>query len=105
MSRQLQATAVFAVAGFAAVGAADRVLPPGWINATVGAAGAGTLCATLIGTARNIDAIRAAPLQTTVWRSGWWHGVRKAALRAACAGGVAAPPRRGPRAAERSAPC
>jgi len=34
---QLQATAVFAVADFAAVGAAGSVLPPGWVNATVDA--------------------------------------------------------------------
>lgn len=34
---QLQATAVFAVADFAAVGAAGSVLPPGWLNATVDA--------------------------------------------------------------------
>ena len=90
---QLQATAVFAVADFAAVAAAGSLLPPGWINATVDATlklvapargvclrargrvvhaahlltvcasdvfavddrGAETLCATLIGTARNID--------------------------------------------------
>ena len=32
---QLQATAVFAVADFAAVAAAGSVLPPGWTNATV----------------------------------------------------------------------
>lgn len=95
---QLQATAVFAVADFAAVGAAGSILPPGWINATVDAtlklvapargvclrargrvvhaaqlltvcaadvfamdaAGAETLCATLIGTARNIDTTTAA---------------------------------------------
>lgn len=90
---QLQATAVFAVADFAAVAAAGSVLPPGWTNATVDATlklvapaqgaclrargrvvhaaklltvcasdvfavddqGEETLCATLIGTARNID--------------------------------------------------
>ena len=34
---QLQATAVFAVADFAAVPAAGSVLPPGWTNATVDA--------------------------------------------------------------------
>lgn len=34
---QLQATAVFAVADFAAVGAAGSMLPPGWVNATVDA--------------------------------------------------------------------
>lgn len=89
---QLQATPVFAVADFAAVGAAGSVLPEGWINATVdatlklvapaiGAAlrargrvvsagklltvcaadvfavdadGNETLCATLLGSARNI---------------------------------------------------
>ena len=34
---QLQATAVFAVADFAAVAAAGSVLPPGWTNATVDA--------------------------------------------------------------------
>lgn len=32
---QLQATAVFAIADFAAVAAAGSVLPPGWTNATV----------------------------------------------------------------------
>lgn len=90
---QLQATAVFAVADFAAVAAAGSLLPPGWINATVDATlklvapaqgallrargrvvsagklltvcasdvyavsaeGQETLCATLLGTARNID--------------------------------------------------
>lgn len=90
---QLQATAVFAVADFAAVAAAGSLLPPGWINATVdttlklvapaqgallrargrvvsagklltvcasdvyavSAEGQETLCATLLGTARNID--------------------------------------------------
>lgn len=90
---QLQATAVFAVADFAAVGAAGSVLPPGWTNATVDASlklvapargvclrargrvvhaarlltvcaadvfavdtqGVETLCATWVGTARNID--------------------------------------------------
>ena len=30
---QLQATPVFAIADFAAVGAAGTLLPPGWINA------------------------------------------------------------------------
>ncbi len=34
---QLQATAVFAVADFAAVAAAGTVMPPGWTNATVDA--------------------------------------------------------------------
>ncbi|MBV7542604.1 PaaI family thioesterase [Acidovorax sp. sic0104] len=91
---QLQATAVFAVADFAAVGAAGSVLPPGWVNATVDATvklvapargvclrargrvvdaarlltvcaadvfavdakGQETLCATLLATARNIEA-------------------------------------------------
>lgn len=91
---QLQATAVFAIADFAAVAAAGSVLPPGWVNATVDATlkivapakgeclrargrvvdagrlltvcasdvfavdghGQETLCATLLGTARNIDA-------------------------------------------------
>jgi uncharacterized protein (TIGR00369 family) len=90
---QLQATAVFAVADFAAVAAAGTLLAPGWINATVdttlklvapaqgallrargrvvsagklltvcaadvfavSAEGKETLCATLLGTARNID--------------------------------------------------
>lgn len=90
---QLQATAVFAAADFAAVAAAGSLLPPGWTNATVdatvklvGAArgaclrargrvvhagrlltvcaadvfavdekGAETLCATWLGTARNIE--------------------------------------------------
>lgn len=93
---QLQATAVFAVADFAAVAAAGTVLPPGFINATIDAAlkliapargshllargrvvnasrlltvcaadvyavheGQETLCATLLGTARNIE-LRAA---------------------------------------------
>lgn len=89
---QLQATPVFAVADFAAVGAAGSVLPEGWINATVDATlklvapavgtalrargrvvsagklltvcaadvfavdadGNETLCATLLGSARNI---------------------------------------------------
>jgi len=32
---QLQATAVFALADFAAVAAAGTLLPPGWVNATV----------------------------------------------------------------------
>ena len=90
--RQLQATAIFAVADFAAVAAAGTMLPPGFINATVDATlkivapaigshlvargrvvstsrlltvcaadvfavngGAEILCATLLGTARNID--------------------------------------------------
>ena len=90
---QLQATAVFAVADFAAVAAAGTTLPPGWLNATIDATlkliapaqgvalrakgrvidasklltlcaadvyavaedGRETLCATLLGTARNID--------------------------------------------------
>ncbi|MDR1969239.1 MAG: PaaI family thioesterase [Burkholderiaceae bacterium] len=89
---QLQASAVFAAADFAAVGAAGTLLPPGWINATIDgtlklfapargshlrahgrvvdagrllticaaevyAVGEGqeTLCATLLGTARNIE--------------------------------------------------
>lgn len=90
---ELQATAVFAAADFAAVAAAGSMLPPGWINATVDtslklvapawgsclrargrvvhaarlltvcaadvfavdAAGAETLCATLLATARNIE--------------------------------------------------
>ncbi|MBT9523687.1 MAG: PaaI family thioesterase [Rhizobacter sp.] len=93
---QLQATAVFAVADFAAVAAAGTVLPPGFINATIDASlkliapalgshlvargrvvsasrlltvcaadvyavheGQETLCATLLGTARNIE-LRAA---------------------------------------------
>lgn len=94
---QLQATAVFAVADFAAVAAAGSVLPPGWINATVDATikllapaqgallrargrvvsagkllticasdvyavssqGEEVLCATLLGTARNIQATAA----------------------------------------------
>jgi uncharacterized protein (TIGR00369 family) len=89
---QLQATAVFAAADFAAVAAAGTLLPPGWANATVDATlkivapaqgarlrargrvvNAGqlltvcaaevyavdaddreTLCATLLGTARNL---------------------------------------------------
>jgi acyl-coenzyme A thioesterase PaaI-like protein len=90
--RQLQATAVFAAADFAAVAAAGTMLPPGFINATVDATlkivapaigshlvargrvvsasglltvcaadvfavdnGIETLCATLLGTARNIN--------------------------------------------------
>ncbi len=90
---QLQATAIFAAADFAAVAAAGTMLPPGFINATVDATlkivapaigshlvargrvvsasrlltvcasevfavheGRETLCATLLGTARNIDA-------------------------------------------------
>ncbi|WP_395056241.1 PaaI family thioesterase [Polaromonas sp.] len=90
---QLQATAVFAVADFAAVAAAGSLLAPGWINATVDATlklvapaqgallrargrvlnagklltvcaadvyavnadGEETLCATLLGTARNVQ--------------------------------------------------
>ena len=89
---QLQATAVFAAADFAAVAAAATVLPAGFVNATVDATlklvapargshlvargrvvsasglltvcaaddfavdnGSETLCATLLGTARNID--------------------------------------------------
>lgn len=90
---QLQATAVFAVADFAAVAAAGSLLAPDWINATVDATlklvapaqgvllrargrvvsagklltvcaadvyavnaeGQETLCATLLGTARNIQ--------------------------------------------------
>ncbi len=89
---QLQATAIFAAADFAAVAAAGTLLPPGFINATVDATlkliapargshlvargrvvkaarlltvcaadvfavrdGEETLCATLLGTARNID--------------------------------------------------
>ncbi|MBC7995980.1 MAG: PaaI family thioesterase [Rhizobacter sp.] len=93
---QLQATAVFAAADFAAVAAAGTVLPPGFINATIDAQlkllapargthlvargrvvsasrlltvcaadvyavheGHETLCATLLGTARNIE-LRAA---------------------------------------------
>ena len=94
---QLQATAVFAVADFAAVAAASTTLPTGFINATVDATlklvapargshlvargrvvsasrmltvcaadvyavddGVETLCATLLGTARNIDTRAAA---------------------------------------------
>lgn len=89
---QLQATAVFAIADFAAVSAAGTLLPDGWINATIDGtlkivapargthlravgrvvdasrllticaaevyavdAGQEQLCATLLGTARNID--------------------------------------------------
>jgi acyl-coenzyme A thioesterase PaaI-like protein len=93
---QLQATAVFAVADFAAVSAAGTLLEPGWVNATIDAtvklvapargvalrargrvidaaklltvcaadvvavdAGGGeTLCATWLGTARNIAPAR-----------------------------------------------
>jgi acyl-coenzyme A thioesterase PaaI-like protein len=93
---QLQATAVFAAADFAAVAAAGTLLEPGWVNATIDATlkivaparGAclrargrvvdaarlltvcaadvyavdandhETLCATLLGTARNIDTTR-----------------------------------------------
>lgn len=92
-SGQLQATAVFAAADFAAVAAAGTLLAPGWINATVdatlklvapaqgallrargrvlsagklltvcaadvyavSAAGEETLCATLLGSARNLQ--------------------------------------------------
>jgi uncharacterized protein (TIGR00369 family) len=95
---QLQATAVFAIADFAAVSAAGTLLPAGWVNATIdgaiklvapargtalrargrvidagqlltvcaadvfaiGADGQSTLCATWLGTARNI-----APARTT----------------------------------------
>ena len=91
---QLQATAIFAIADFAAMSAAATVLPPGWVNATIDAnlkivapakgkllrargrvisagrlltvcaaevyavtaSGEELLCATLLGTARNIDA-------------------------------------------------
>ena len=91
---QLQATAVFAAADFAAVAAAATLLAPGWINATVDATlklvapaegvllrargrvlsagklltvcaadvyavnkdGEETLCATLLGSARNLQA-------------------------------------------------
>lgn len=94
---QLQATAVFAVADFAAVAAAGTLLAPGWVNATVDATikllapaqgallrargrvvsagkllticaadvyavsrqGEEVLCATLLGTARNINAVAA----------------------------------------------
>jgi acyl-coenzyme A thioesterase PaaI-like protein len=89
---QLQATAVFAAADFAAVSAAGTLLPPGFVNATIDATlklvapargshlrargrvvsasrlltvcaadvfavadGKETLCASLLGTARNID--------------------------------------------------
>jgi acyl-coenzyme A thioesterase PaaI-like protein len=90
---QLQATAVFAAADFAAVAAAGTLLAPGWVNATVdatlklvapaqgallrargrvlsagklltvcaadvyavNAAGEETLCATLLGSARNLQ--------------------------------------------------
>ncbi|HYW55523.1 MAG TPA: PaaI family thioesterase [Polaromonas sp.] len=90
---QLQATAIFAIADFAAVSAAGTLLPAGWVNATIDAnikivapasgallrargrvinasklltvcaadvysvnsSGEETLCATLLGTARNID--------------------------------------------------
>jgi acyl-coenzyme A thioesterase PaaI-like protein len=93
---QLQATAVFAAADFAAVAAAGTLLEPGWINATIDATlkivapargrslrargrvvdaarlltvcaadvyavdadDHETLCATLLGTARNIDTTR-----------------------------------------------
>jgi uncharacterized protein (TIGR00369 family) len=95
---QLQATAVFAIADFAAVAAAGTLLPVGWVNATIDATlkivgpatgralrargrvvhgarlltvcaaevfavsenGDETLCATLLGTARNIDTTRGA---------------------------------------------
>ena len=90
---QLQATAVFAAADFAAMSAAGSLLPPGFVNASIDATlklvapaigthllargrvvsaakwltvcaaevyavhdGVETLCATLLGTARNIDA-------------------------------------------------
>lgn len=93
---QLQATAIFAAADFAAVSAAGTLLPPGFINATIDTSlklvapargshlvargrvvkasrtltvcaadvfavdgGKETLCATLLGTARNIDAATA----------------------------------------------
>lgn len=93
---QLQATAIFAAADFAAVAAAGTLLPPGYINATIDvslklvapARGSHlvargrvvsssrllsvcaadvfavngdeeTLCATLLGTARNIDTTQA----------------------------------------------
>lgn len=94
---QLQATAIFAAADFAAVAAAATLLEPGWINATIDATlkivapakgtrlrargrvvDAGrlltvcaaevyavdedereTLCATLLGTARNVDTTKA----------------------------------------------
>ena len=96
---QLQATAVFAAADFAAVAAAGTLLPPGFINATVDVTlklvapargshlvargrvlkesrlltvcaadvfavynGEETLCATLLGTARNIDTAADLPL-------------------------------------------
>lgn len=89
---QLQATAVFAAADFAAISAAGTLLPEGWINATIDGTlkllapargshllargrvvdagrlltvcaaevyaveeGREALCATLLGTARNID--------------------------------------------------
>lgn len=92
---QLQATAIFAMADFAAVSAAGTLLAPGWVNATIDgtlkilAPAAGShlrargrvihaarlltvcaadvytvqgedevLCATLLGTARNIDLSR-----------------------------------------------
>lgn len=98
---QLQATAVFAAADFAAVAAAGTVLPPGFVNATVDATlklvapaqgshliargrvvqaarlltvcaadvfaidgDAETLCATLLGTARNIDMTIKTPTAT-----------------------------------------
>lgn len=97
-SGQLQATAVFAAADFAAVAAAGTLLAPGWINATIDATlklvapargshlrargrvvdasklltvcaadvyavdgERETLCATLLGTARNIDTASARP--------------------------------------------
>lgn len=93
---QLQATAIFAAADFAAVAAAGTLLPPGFTNATVDATlkllapargthlmargrvvkaarlltvcasdvfavedGHETLCATFLGTARNIEAVTA----------------------------------------------
>lgn len=92
---QLQATAVFAAADFAAVSAAGTLLPEGWVNATIDGTlkllapahgshlrargrvvdagrllticaaevyaveeGQETLCATLLGTARNVDPAR-----------------------------------------------
>ena len=94
---QLQATAVFAVADFAAVAAAGTLLAPGWIDATikllapaqgallrargrvvsagkllticaadvyaVSSQGEEVLCATLLGTARNINATAVAQPQ------------------------------------------
>jgi acyl-coenzyme A thioesterase PaaI-like protein len=98
---QMQATAVFAAADFAAVSAAGTLLEPGWINATIDATlkivapargiclrargrvvdaarlltvcaaevyavdanDHETLCATLLGTARNIDTTRQEPIR------------------------------------------